>query len=95
MPLTATGAKITWQSRQELEIRRAAEAWLAGTDFEVREVKITGSVADITVTGPGDTPSFDSVVADVQQNVDPQLTIELEIIPVQRFLREGIAPPNR
>ncbi|MBK6327671.1 MAG: TIGR00341 family protein [Chloroflexi bacterium] len=95
VPLTATGAKITWQSRQELEIRRAAEAWLAGTDFEVREVKITGNVADITVTGPGDTPPFDSVVADVQQNVDPQLTIELEIIPVQRFLREGIAPPNR
>lgn len=68
---------------------------MAGTEFEVREVKITGSVADIIVTGPGDPPPFDSVVTDVQQNVDPQLTIELEVIPVQRFVREGIAPPNR
>ena len=95
VPLSATGAQITWQSRQELEIRRAVGTWLAGTEFEVREVKITGSVADIVLTGPGDPPPFDSVVTDVQQNVDPQLTIELEVVPVKRFLREGIAPPNR
>ena len=45
VPLTLTGRALVSESLAEAQTRQVADAWTAGTDFEVRNVNVVGSMS--------------------------------------------------
>lgn len=95
IPLWLTGNRITQEVTTQILTRQATEQWLSGTEFEVRQVRITGNEAAIVITGPGETPPFEQLVNEIQAAGGPQLLVELEILPAEKLSSGSTSPPVR
>jgi uncharacterized hydrophobic protein (TIGR00271 family) len=84
IPLTATGNKIAQEARTELMSHRAATVWVAGTDYDVRQVQVWGDTVYIAILGHGAQRSFEDLVTAVQQSVGRPVVVTLETIPSEK-----------
>lgn len=81
VPLTITGQRVTREALTEIASRQAAEAWVAGTEFDVRIVRAIGDNVAITVSGYEEPPPFEDLVTAVHDSVGRPVVVNLEIIP--------------
>ncbi|MGD2077000.1 MAG: DUF389 domain-containing protein [Chloroflexota bacterium] len=84
IPLTVTGRRVINQLQNQVMVRQAADEWLAGTDFEVRSVQIVGNNASLIISGPGEPPPFEALIAAVEEAVGQPLSVELESLASQK-----------
>ncbi|HRQ42693.1 MAG TPA: TIGR00341 family protein [Chloroflexota bacterium] len=85
-PLTATGNKVAREARTEVLSRRAAMVWVAGTDYDVRQIRVLGDNVYIAVLGDGAQRPFDELVTAVQQSVGRPVIVTLETVPSQKAI---------
>lgn len=84
IPLAATGARIAQDVQRQYYTRQSVDEWTAGTEFEARGVQVIGNTTSVVITGPGTPPSFDDLVARLQQILGPSITVDLEVIPTEK-----------
>jgi len=89
IPLTLTGRQVVRELQTQFLVRQIAVDWLAETDFEVRGVQVVGDATSLTISGPGTPPSFDELVASLEESLGPSATIELESIASQKQIHRG------
>lgn len=89
VPLWLTGHRVVREVRAEYTTRQLAEGWVAGSDFRVRTVQVVGPKAYILVSGPGETPPFESLATSVLEALGPETLVELEVVPSQTQVSPG------
>ncbi|MFO7679662.1 MAG: TIGR00341 family protein [Chloroflexota bacterium] len=91
-PLVATGRKITREAIAETQSRRAAEEWVADTNYAVRLVQATDDNVYIAIVGSGEPPAFAELITAVQSAVGRPVVVRLEVVPSQ-LMSSMQAPP--
>jgi hypothetical protein len=95
VPLMSTGIRINSDIRTQLIIRQMMGQWLTGSEYEIVQVNVNDNQADLVIIGTGEVPSFDELVNALHKRVDPQLTVELEILPAKKLIKTSVASPVR
>ncbi|MDN4476332.1 DUF389 domain-containing protein [Demequina sp. SYSU T00192] len=79
--LTAEGQLNT--SSRDRAAEKAVEDWLGeDTEFAIRDVHVTGQVVDVTVEGPGETPSVDALQRELLDTLDQAIAVRITVVPV-------------
>jgi uncharacterized hydrophobic protein (TIGR00271 family) len=89
VPLAATGRALNQQLREQQQARQAAQDWLTGTDFTLRDVLVSGDVVQVTITGAGAPPPFPALVSAVARATGRPVVVELEAVPSQKQQSPG------
>lgn len=84
IPLAATSRKVAQEARTEIISQEAATAWLTGTDYTVRQIRVLDDDVYIAVVGHGSLPPFEALVTAVQQSVGRPVVVILETVPSDR-----------
>jgi uncharacterized hydrophobic protein (TIGR00271 family) len=84
IPLAATSFRINSQAREEKRTQQVAETWLAGTEFDLRTVTVSGENVEILISGPGTPPPIATLAAAVEAAVAHPVVIELDVVPSQK-----------
>jgi uncharacterized hydrophobic protein (TIGR00271 family) len=93
VPLWLTGQELIREARAQEQARLAAERWTAGTGFSIRAAQLTGDRVAFLITGPGEPPSFEALVAEVQRAVARPVSVSVEIVSSQRRQTEVSPTP--
>lgn len=80
IPLFATGQRVVQETYTEIKSRETAVDWLAGTEFEIRQVHVVGNDIFFLITGPGEPPPFTELVTDLRQVVGQHVVVSLEVV---------------
>lgn len=89
IPLTLSGRQVVREALAQILITQTAEEWLAGTEFELRGVRVVGDEVYLTISGPGEPPPFDELVASLEKSIGSSATIELESVASQKQIHPG------
>jgi hypothetical protein len=84
VPLAASGRALNQQLREQQQTRQAAQDWLAGTDFTLRAVQVSGDTVRVTITGAGAPPPFPTLVSAIGRATGRPVVVELEAVPSQK-----------
>lgn len=94
IPLTITGRRIIREIRAQVLVRQATTEWLADSEFEVRIVSIVGDTVSLTISGPGEPPPFEELVAIVEEAAGQPVSIELESLASQKQFHYQLSPAD-
>ncbi len=84
VPLAATSYTTGKAGSVQFHTTQATEEWLADAEaYELISVKSSGDTVEVRITGYGDLPASEALVADIADRMKDQLTVELEVIPAQ------------
>ncbi len=83
IPLVLTGQRMQRDLFTELQSEEAAQTWVLGSEYRVRQVRATGDSVYIAVLGHGDPPPFADLVSAIETSAGRTLDIELELLPTQ------------
>ncbi len=83
VPLFLTGRQIASDTVTELRSQQAAQEWVIGSEYRVRQVRAAGDSVYIAVLGHGEPPQFADLVSAIETSTGRTLDIELELLPTQ------------
>ena len=75
VPLGAASARTWFYERWIGASDAAAQAWVKGTGWDVKNVKQEGSDIVISVVGPGTSPPVQALRAAVRKDVPPRIPV--------------------
>jgi uncharacterized hydrophobic protein (TIGR00271 family) len=81
IPLLITGRQATQDAYTELQTQQAAEEWVAGSGYRVRQVRAAGDSVYIIAVGNGESPPFEGLVTAIEESVGRSLVVDLELLP--------------
>ena len=82
IPLAIGSQQALATADEETEATAAVEAWLApDPGFEVIEVRVSGSSVLAEITGPGDPPNPDALLAALGEALGRPVSLQLRVIP--------------
>jgi uncharacterized hydrophobic protein (TIGR00271 family) len=81
VPLAITGSRIATDTRAQVVSTEVVGAWLAKTDYKIRDIQASGSQINIIIIGHGDPPVFADLVADLKGKLQRPVKLNLDIIP--------------
>jgi uncharacterized hydrophobic protein (TIGR00271 family) len=81
IPLLITGRQATRDAYTELQTQQAAEEWVAGSGYRVRQVRAAGDSVYIIAVGNGESPPFEGLVTAIEESVGRSLVVDLELLP--------------
>lgn len=88
VPLMATGLRTAAKSTLQTKTRNTVQSWLTDTEFDLRDIRVTGDEVTVLITGPGEPPSSSELTANMAVTMDRPITLELEVVP---SLKERLA----
>jgi uncharacterized hydrophobic protein (TIGR00271 family) len=65
-PLAGTSYRIAQDNLLTGEATEDANEWIAGTDYELSEVKVDGDAVEILIAGDGEPPDVDALVEEIR-----------------------------
>lgn len=83
IPLILTGQRVTQDVTTQLMSQRAAEEWVQGSDYRVRQVRVARDSVYIAAIGSGQPPLFADLIAALETSVGRPLEVDLELLPSQ------------
>ena len=81
VPLALTGVRVAADTRAQLVSTGSRGAWLARTDYRIRDIQATGNQINVIIIGHGDPPVFADLVADLNGKLQRPVKVNLDIIP--------------
>ena len=81
VPLAMTGVRIAADTRAQLVSTEVVGAWLAKTDYKIRDIQTTGNQINVIIIGHGDPPAFADLVAGLNGKLQRPVKVNLDIIP--------------
>jgi hypothetical protein len=81
VPLAMTGVRIATDTRAQLESTTVVGAWLATTNYKIRDIQATGDQISVIIIGQGEPPAFADLVAGLIANLHHPVKVNLEVIP--------------
>ena len=81
IPLVITGRQATRDAYTEFQTQQAAEEWISGSGYRVRQVRATGDSVYIIAIGNGESPPFEALVTAVEESVGRSVVVDLELLP--------------
>ena len=76
IPLAATSINVGLETMAEWNAYQTAEAWLAGSEYEVIGIHVDGKTVQVVIDGEGDLPPM----AALQAEVDEEVLINLKVL---------------
>ncbi len=83
IPLGVTSYSTLTRTMQQNQVSAAVSGWLQGEDFEIVAIDLQPSGVKIQLSGAGTPPPVDALIQQIQKRIDQEVTLTLEIIPVQ------------
>ena len=77
VPLAGTSVRTFLYERWTSDARAAAEDWVAGTEWHVDAVTLSGDDIVITVIGPGAAPGIDKLKDDIRKDVPDSVPVKV------------------
>ena len=84
IPLGTTTWQVFENSMVRRETARSAEEWLAGTDYEISRVAMSGEQVVLTVYGSGERPPLSELVDRLGVSLDQEVNMRLVVVPAER-----------
>ena len=81
VPLAMTGVRIATDTRAQLESTEVVGAWLARTDYKIRDIQATGDQVSVIIIGSGEPPAFADLVAGLTSKLHHPVKVNLDVIP--------------
>ena len=81
VPLALTGVRIAADAKAQLTSEDIVGAWIARTDYKIRDVQASGDQINVIIIGHGDPPAFDTLVANLNDQLQHHVKVNLDIIP--------------
>ena len=83
--LVINGRQITRDAFDQAQARNAVAAWLGDdTNFEVVSVTVADGDVGVVLAGPGDPPSAERLLGDLDEVLRGEVTLDLQWIPRRR-----------
>jgi uncharacterized hydrophobic protein (TIGR00271 family) len=83
VPLAATSVRVATDSWTQLRTAQVAQAWLEGTEYELRNVRVGGSEVTVLIAGEGEAPPIDRLKSSLEEGTSQSGTVVLEIVPIE------------
>jgi len=81
VPLAMTGVRVAADTRAQLTSQKVIGAWLARTDYKIRDIQATGDQINVIIIGHDDPPVFADLVAGLNGKLQRPVKVNLDIIP--------------
>jgi len=81
IPLAATSIQVAEQTIAQYKTKLIMRQWLGGSSLELNRVDVNGNKIEVIISGDGDTPPLSDLEAGLQSTLDPQMKLELKIVP--------------
>ena len=83
IPLGVTSYSTLTRTMQQNQVSAAVSGWLQGEDFDIVAIDLQPSGVKIQLRCAGAPPPVDALIQQIQKRIDQEVTLTLEIIPVQ------------
>ena len=77
VPLAGTSVRTFLYERWTSDARAAAEDWVAGTEWHVDAVSLSGDDIVITVIGPGAAPGIQELKDEIRKDVPDSVPVKV------------------
>lgn len=84
LPLAVTSYNTVKTAQTQNSVTSTVRSWLEGTSFELVSTSLRPGGVLIVVKGDGEPPATDRLVDAMRDRMQSEVTVELEIMPVQR-----------
>ncbi len=81
VPLAITGVRIATDTRAQVDSQEVVGAWLAKTDYKIRDIQATGDQISVIIIGHGDPPTFSDLVTGLNGKLQRPVKVYLDVIP--------------
>jgi uncharacterized hydrophobic protein (TIGR00271 family) len=92
IPLAITGAKITREAILQQRVRTIVEAWIVGTQFDLKSVEVSGINVEVLLTGPNEPIPSTELAAQLSQQFDEPIIVDIELVPSVRERLTTVEP---
>jgi uncharacterized hydrophobic protein (TIGR00271 family) len=81
VPLSLTSARLVDESLMRRQVLAITQAWLAPTEFKLRELEINflDREVHLLITGPGEPPPIPKLATDLREGLETQVEVEVEV----------------
>jgi uncharacterized hydrophobic protein (TIGR00271 family) len=86
LPLASTGRQITADYVAQQQSKLAVAAWVAGSGYSADSVVYEPGAVKVVVSGTGEPPAFDQLVAALRGRLGMPVVVTLRIVPAQQLL---------
>ncbi len=81
VPLAITGVRIATDTKAQLESKEVVGAWIAKTDYKIRDIQAAGDQISVIIIGHGEPPAFADLVASLTGKLHHPVKVNLDVIP--------------
>ncbi len=84
IPLGTTSFNVYQQRLIERETTQLAYQWMAGTDYDIRQVDVTEDQVVLVIYGSGDRPELSELGERLSASLDQPIDLRLIVMPTER-----------
>jgi len=90
IPLGLSTRQVFEQNRIKQETIQAAQAWMAGSGYEISQVQVSGNHVDLVIHGSGEHPAVSELGERLDASLEQRFDLSLIVVPSEH---EDYVPP--